>query len=152
MLLGQMLRATRDRTPGHVALRFGDRGWTYADLDGATDRVAAALAAAGVRTGDRVALFLPNCPELVLSYFAVFKLGAVAVPLNYRYRQAEARYALEHAGATALIAHPALAGQVAGLPLAAMGVARRYLVAGPAADPFTPFDALLAGSAGGVPP
>ena len=82
MLLGQMLRQTRQREPGRVALCFGDRRWSYAELDDATDRVAAALAAEGVRNGDRVALFLPNCPALVLSYFACFKLGAVAVPLT----------------------------------------------------------------------
>ena len=47
-----------------------------------SDRIAAALAAAGVRCSGRVALLLPNCPELVFSYLACFKLGAVGVPLN----------------------------------------------------------------------
>jgi acyl-CoA synthetase (AMP-forming)/AMP-acid ligase II len=146
MLIGQMLKETRKRAPARVALCFDGKSWTYAELDDATDRVAAALGAAGVRPGDRVALFLLNCPELVLGYFACFKLGAVAVPLNYRYRQEEARYALEHSGATTLIVHQALAGEVAGLPLAAMGVRRCYLAAGEAKGPFLPFDALLAGA------
>jgi acyl-CoA synthetase (AMP-forming)/AMP-acid ligase II len=145
-----MLTEARRRAPDKVALWFGERSWTYAGLDDATDRVAANLSAAGVRAGDRVAVFLPNCPELVLGYFACFKLGAAAVPLNYRYRQAEARYALEHSGSTGLIVHESLAGEVTGLPLAAMGVGRRYLAGGEAPPGFLPFDSLLA--AGGDAP
>jgi acyl-CoA synthetase (AMP-forming)/AMP-acid ligase II len=144
MLIGRMLTETRQRTPDRIALWFGERSWTYAELDDATDRIAAALSAASVRAGERVALFLPNCPELVLGYFACFKLGAVAVPLNYRYRQAEARYALEHSGATSLIVHQSLAGELAGLPLASMGVSRCYLAGGEATPPVRAFDSLLA--------
>jgi acyl-CoA synthetase (AMP-forming)/AMP-acid ligase II len=151
MLLGRILHDTRQRTPDKIALWFDDKSWTYGELDDATDRIAAALGAAGVRSGDRVALFLLNCPELVFSYFACFKLGAVAVPLNYRYRQAEAQYALEHSGATTLIAHPALAGEVVGLPLARMGIRRCYLAAPEAKPPFAAFDSLLAGPRGAVP-
>jgi acyl-CoA synthetase (AMP-forming)/AMP-acid ligase II len=87
-----------------------------------------------------------------LSYFACFKLGAVNVPLNYRYRTEEARYALEHSGATALLVHPSLVAEVEPLPLEQMGVTRRYLTAGGASRPgFTPFDQLLSGPAGAVP-
>ena len=57
MLLGPMLRATAQRAPGKLALWFGDRSWTYSQFDDATDRLAANLAAAGVQSGDRVALF-----------------------------------------------------------------------------------------------
>lgn len=144
MLLGPILKQTRARTPDRPALWFGPRSWTYAALDDATDRIAAGLAAAGVRAGDRVALFMPNCPELVLGYFACFKLGAITVPLNYRYRQAEARYALEHSGSTALLAHPSLVEEVAPLPLAAMGVTRCYLAGGEPSPPFAPFETLFA--------
>jgi acyl-CoA synthetase (AMP-forming)/AMP-acid ligase II len=151
MLLGRMLSETRKRAPAQIALRFNQTTWTYAELDDATDQIAAALGAAGVRPGDRVALFLPNCPELVLGYFANFKLGAINVPLNYRYRQAEAQYALEHSGATTLIVHKAMVGEVVGLPLAAMGIKRSYLVAGKHTPPFVAFDALRAGGSGSVP-
>src|SRR4051794_37297971 len=122
MLIGQMLSETRRRTPDKIALWFGERSWTYAELDDATQRIAAALASAGVRAGERMAVFMPNCPELVLSYFACFKIGAIVVPLNYRYRQDEARYALEHSGATSLIVHQALSREVTDLPLASMGI------------------------------
>ena len=150
MLIGRMLTETRQGTPDKVALWFGDRSWTYAELDDASDRIAAALATGGVRTGDRVALFLPNCPELVLSYFACFKIGAIVVPLNYRYREPEARFALEHSGASSLIVHQSLVGAVTGLPLANMGISRCYLVGGEATAPFRPFESLLA-TAGRLP-
>jgi acyl-CoA synthetase (AMP-forming)/AMP-acid ligase II len=150
MLIGRMLTETRRRAPDKVALWFGERSWTYAELDDATNRIAAGLSAAGVGAGERVALFLPNCPELVLGYFACFKLGAIAVPLNYRYRQEEARYALEHSGATSLLVHQSLAGEVAGLPLAGMGISRRYLAGGEATPPFGAFDSLLT-AGGGAP-
>ena len=143
MLIGQMLTETRKRTPAQIALWFGETSWTYAQLDDSTNRIAAALSAAGVRGGDRLALFLPNCPELVLSYFACFRLGAIVVPLNYRYRQAEARYALENSGATSLIVHQSLVGEVKDLPLASMGINRCYLVSEEATSPFRCFDSLL---------
>jgi acyl-CoA synthetase (AMP-forming)/AMP-acid ligase II len=144
MLIGRMLTETRQRDPGKIALWFGDRSWTYADLDDVTCRIAAGLSDAGVRAGERVALFMPNCPELVLGYFACFKIGAIAVPLNYRYRQAEARFALEHSGAATLIVHQSLSGEVTGLPLASMGIGRRYLSGGEGSSAFRAFDSLLA--------
>jgi acyl-CoA synthetase (AMP-forming)/AMP-acid ligase II len=151
MLLDRLVTETRQRTPDKIALWFGEQHWTYTALDDTTDRIAAALTAAGVRCGDRVALFLPNCPELVFSYLACFKLGAISVPLNYRYRQPEAQYALEHSGSGTLIVHPALVGEVEKLPLAAMGIARRYLT-GPAPRPdFAAFDELRAGPLNAVP-
>jgi acyl-CoA synthetase (AMP-forming)/AMP-acid ligase II len=151
MLLDRLVADVRQRTPDKIALWFGDQHWTYASLDETSERIAAALAVASVRCGDRVALFLPNCPELVFSYLACFKLGAVSVPLNYRYRQPEAQYALEHSGSATLIVHPSLVGEVEKLPLVAMGVARRYMTGQKARPDFVAFDELLAGPPSGVP-
>src|SRR5258707_15514839 len=91
MLIGRMLTESRKRALGKIALWFGERSWTYAELDDATNRIAVKLSAVGVLTGNRVGVFFPNCPELVLSYFACFKLGAIAVPLNYDKPAARAR-------------------------------------------------------------
>src|SRR5262249_26103571 len=96
-------------------------------------------------------LFLPNCPELVFSYLACFKVGAVSVPLNYRYRQPEARYALEHSGSATLIVHSSLVGEVENLPLVALGVARRYLTGQETRPDFAAFGELLGGPANAVP-
>lgn len=150
MLLGPMLQESRKKWSDKVALWFGDRSWTYADLDDQTDRIAGALIAAGVRVGDRVAVFMPNCPELLLTYFGCFKIGAITVPLNYRYKQPEAQYALQHSGATTLIVHAALVSEVVNLPLEQLGVVRRYLAGGPPPPDFAPFETLLAGSPGAL--
>ncbi len=67
---------------------------------------------AGIEAGDRVALFMPNCPELVLAYRACFEAGAIAVPLNTRYRAREVAFALERSGAQTVIGHRDLIGEV----------------------------------------
>ena len=54
---------------------------TYAELWQSVNQCAAGLEAIGVRKGDRVALFMPMCPELIISFFAVIRLGAIVLPL-----------------------------------------------------------------------
>jgi acyl-CoA synthetase (AMP-forming)/AMP-acid ligase II len=63
------------------------------------------LLEAGIAPGDRVALFMPNCPELVIAYLACFAAGVVAVPLNTRYRAPEVAYSVERSGAQTAIVH-----------------------------------------------
>jgi acyl-CoA synthetase (AMP-forming)/AMP-acid ligase II len=77
--------------------------WSYAEGDQLTDRLARGLMAAGVEPGDRVALLFANSPELVFCYYACWKIGAIAVPLNIRFAPAELAYALEHCGAKLLL-------------------------------------------------
>jgi acyl-CoA synthetase (AMP-forming)/AMP-acid ligase II len=82
-----------------------DEVWTYAEGDEITDRLAQGLMAAGVGPGDRVALLFGNCPELVFSYYACFKIGAIAAPLNIRFAPPELAYALGHCEAKLLLGH-----------------------------------------------
>ena len=76
---------------------------TYAQLDAASDRVAASLAADGIRPGDRVALQLPNIPQFLMSYFGILKAGAVAVPLNVMLKAPEVAFHLGDCKARTLI-------------------------------------------------
>jgi acyl-CoA synthetase (AMP-forming)/AMP-acid ligase II len=62
---------------------------TFADVHEASSRLARVLAAHGIRPGDRVAIMLGNVPEWPLSGFAVLKAGAIAVPVNARYRESD---------------------------------------------------------------
>lgn len=78
------IRAGALEAPGAEALTFAGRSWTYHDLDRAVGRWVSALAARGVRAGDRVALLAPNEPSHVLLFFAVGRLAAVFVPLHAR--------------------------------------------------------------------
>jgi acyl-CoA synthetase (AMP-forming)/AMP-acid ligase II len=75
--------------------------WTYAQLEAAANRLANTLASLGVRSGDKVIWCGPNSPQVVAVINAVRKLGAVAVPLNYRLTAAEARYIVAHSDACA---------------------------------------------------
>src|SRR5262245_27170794 len=96
MTLFDHLRRASQFAPTKTALVAADRTWTYAELHDAALRLATSLASLGVRRGDRVAMQLTNCPELVLSYYACFRLGAICVPLNYRFAPPEIEYTLNH--------------------------------------------------------
>jgi fatty-acyl-CoA synthase len=102
-----------------VAVRHEDVAATYAELLDEVQRQAGALRALGVQPGDRVAVVLPNVPEMLALHFAVPGLGAVLVPLNTRLAASEYAYILEHAGARVVVVHPAaqvaVAEAVAGL-------------------------------------
>jgi long-chain acyl-CoA synthetase len=76
--LYEALRRTIERRPRGVAFEFLGNATTYEALGAEIDRCAAALAALGVRAGDRVTIALPNCPQGVVAFYAVSKLGAVA--------------------------------------------------------------------------
>ncbi len=79
------------------------RRFTFAELNERCNRVANGLLAAGVQPGDRVATLLKNSIEFVETYFAVAKIGAVMVPVNWRLVAAEIAYILTDSGARALV-------------------------------------------------
>jgi long-chain acyl-CoA synthetase len=77
--LGRMLDQTVDRFGDTTALIYSNTRWTYRDLQARVNRLAGGLARMGVRKNDRVVMTLPNCPEFVVAFFAIQKLGAVVV-------------------------------------------------------------------------
>jgi len=85
--LVDVLRATALERPVHPALLFKGAALTYGDLDRLSTAFAAALAADGVRPGDRVALLLPNCPQFIIAQFGIWKAGAIVVALNPTYTE-----------------------------------------------------------------
>lgn len=107
--LQDRLREVARELPQKPALIAGDRVMTYADIDAATDRVAAALAKRGVRKGDRVTLFMPNSIEFVLAFYGALKAGGVVNPINAASKEREVRFQVDDAGATAVLYHEALA-------------------------------------------
>ena len=80
--LSQMLESTVKRAPDAEAMIFYGRVWSYAQLAAAVSAAAAACARCGIGKGDRVGLLLPNCPQYVVSYYALARIGAVIVQLN----------------------------------------------------------------------
>ncbi|TFC25743.1 long-chain fatty acid--CoA ligase [Cryobacterium sp. TMT2-18-3] len=88
----------------HPALEFFGRRTTYTELGDQVDRVAEGLRHLGVRAGDRVALILPNCPQHVVAFYAVLRLGAVVVEHNPLYTSRELRHQFEDHQARIVIA------------------------------------------------
>uniref|UniRef100_UPI000AD1D374 type I polyketide synthase n=1 Tax=Streptomyces graminilatus TaxID=1464070 RepID=UPI000AD1D374 len=101
--LPELLRAHAERSPSRVAYADDERDVTYAELERRTGRLAAYLAGAGVRRGDRVAILLGNRVEMVESVLAGVRAGAVGVPLNPRSSDAELAHFLADSGASAVV-------------------------------------------------
>jgi len=79
------------------------RRWTYAAFDAETDTLARGLIAAGLRAGDRVGIWAPNCAEWVLLQYATAKAGVILVNINPAYRSHELRFALRQSGVRVLV-------------------------------------------------
>ncbi len=102
--LVDMIDASVARHADSVALEFFGATTTYADLGGQISRAAAGLRKLGVTAGDRVALILPNCPQHVVAFYAVLRLGAIVVEHNPLYTPRELRHQFEVHGAVVAIA------------------------------------------------
>jgi len=89
--------------PDAPALQFFGRETSYRDLQGAIDRAAAGLKALGIGAGDRVAIVLPNCPQHIVAFYAILRLGAIAIEHNPLYTPRELRKQFEDHGAKTAI-------------------------------------------------
>ncbi|AZZ48902.1 long-chain fatty acid--CoA ligase [Rathayibacter rathayi] len=105
-----------ERYPQHVALEFFGRSTSYAQLADEVERAAEGLRRLGVRSGDPVALILPNCPQHVIAFYAVLRLGAVVVEHNPLYTPREFRHQFEDHGARLVIAWSRVVPTVQDLP------------------------------------
>jgi fatty-acyl-CoA synthase len=103
LLLGDILRRQARRLPGKVAYVVGSARVTYAAFDRMADGLAHELAGRGVGRGDRVATLARNRVEYPAIYFALARLGAIHVPLNFRHRAGELRWALADSETSVLL-------------------------------------------------
>ncbi|HET6507823.1 MAG TPA: AMP-binding protein [Baekduia sp.] len=110
--IGEQLEATvAERQDAEALVSVHERRrYTYAQLDGAVDRLACGLLGAGIGVGDRVGIWAPNCADWVLLQFATAKVGAVLVNVNPAYRTHELAYALSQSGVRMLVSAPAFRG------------------------------------------
>ena len=98
------LKATAARMPRKAALVFYGREVSFAELDEASDRFAAWLRGRGLGPGDRVALYLENCPQFAIAHFGALKVGAITVALNPMHKAHELGHEVEDSGARVLVA------------------------------------------------
>ena len=99
-----MLERSVAEAGAHPALEFFGRRTTYTELGDQINRAAEGFRHLGVRAGDRVALILPNCPQHVVAFYAVLRLGAVVVEHNPLYTSRELRHQFEDHQARVVIA------------------------------------------------
>jgi fatty-acyl-CoA synthase len=101
--IGDILLRAADRRPDHEALVFPHARFTYREVADRATETARSLAAIDVGAGDHVGLLLPNSPEFVFAFFAAQLLGAVAVPINTRFRAHELGYVIGYADIEVLL-------------------------------------------------
>src|SRR3989475_12413748 len=100
-----MLSHGAARHPENVAVIFRDVSLTYRELEALTNRFARALTALGVSRSDRVCLLTPNCPEYIIAFYAIARVGAIASPMNPSYREREIEYQLNDTEAVVSVVH-----------------------------------------------
>ncbi|ABB15077.1 long-chain-fatty-acid--CoA ligase [Carboxydothermus hydrogenoformans] len=101
--LHELFWETTEKYPGLIATVFLGQEMTYKELGEKIKRFTNALSKLGIKKGDRVAVMLPNCPEFVISYFAILTLGGIVVQTNPMYVERELEYQLNDSGAETII-------------------------------------------------
>ena len=107
--IADALRRTALRLPQKLGIVCGQTAWTYAEFDALVTRLAAGLAGVGVKPGDRVAVLARNSHGFAALRFALARMGAVMVPINFMLKADEVAYILRHAGAETLATDSGLA-------------------------------------------
>ena len=101
--LSEYLRAWASTQPDRPALDFYGHSITWAELDRLSDRCAALLVELGVKVGDRVAVFMPNCPQLHIAFYGILKCGAVYAPVSPLSKPLELAYQLQDSSAEVIL-------------------------------------------------
>jgi long-chain acyl-CoA synthetase len=117
MNLGQLLTNAARRSPDAPAVTQLERHLTYRELDTRVDALAHGLTALGLGQGDRVAVLMHNCPELLETMFACFKAGLCWVPMNARFTSSEVEFQVMDCEAAAVISGAGLHEVVDGASL-----------------------------------
>ncbi len=101
--LSDLIQSSVTEFGDNVALEFFGRETTYAELGDQIDRAAEGLRKLGVRKGDPIALIMPNCPQHVVAFYAILRLGAIVIEHNPLYTPRELRHQFESHGAKFVI-------------------------------------------------
>jgi acyl-CoA synthetase (AMP-forming)/AMP-acid ligase II len=114
--LANALARTAVRTPEGTAVVFRDLRWTWAEFDRRVDALAAALQRAGVRPGSVVLTHSPNCPDLLTVMYAVWRVGAVWAPTNFRLDPDDVAGLARHVEPALFVCHRDFPAHAAALP------------------------------------
>jgi fatty-acyl-CoA synthase len=103
LLLGEMIARNSRKFPDKEALVYGETRLTYKQLNARINKLAHALLDLGIKRGDKVAILSFNCNQFMETYFALAKMGGIAVPINFRLHPEEMTYIINQSDAKALI-------------------------------------------------
>ncbi|WP_405522403.1 acyl-CoA synthetase [Streptomyces canus] len=107
-----VLRRSARRTPARVAVEYGERSWTYEELDDAVSRAARLLLDQGLDRGDRVGAYGHNSDAYLIGFLACARAGLVHVPVNQNLTGDDLAYIVGQSGSTLVLADPDLAGRL----------------------------------------
>lgn len=122
MNLAHLVRQNARRFPDLPGLIWGERRWSWREIEADVSALAAALAANGIGKGDRVLVHSKNTAQMFYAIFAVFRLGAVWVPTNFRLLPDEVTYLAQFSGAKAFLCHGDFPGHAAAIKAGVPGV------------------------------
>ena len=105
MNLADFLTGTSRRIPDHPAIRFEDHSITYAEMNRKVDALCRGFTLSGIKPGDVCVQMMPSSLNWALVYYALAKMGAFVVPVNFLFRQRELDYIIRDSGASAFIGH-----------------------------------------------
>jgi long-chain acyl-CoA synthetase len=108
MNLVEFLSSTAQKYQDRNAFQFGDRKLSFNDLDRYSNGIAHKLVALGIKPGERVALLLENSPDFAICYFGIIKAGAIAIPLDTKYKTLEIKAVFDDCHPTAVFTEPAI--------------------------------------------
>lgn len=108
--LGDLLARTRERTPTKFAFAYENRRLNYEELDNIVNQTARAFLADGMKKGDMITVMSKNSLDFVVANFALARIGAVMIPINYMLNREDVQYIVEHAEVRGLLASEEYAG------------------------------------------
>jgi fatty-acyl-CoA synthase len=128
--------------PEHTMLVFGDERYTYAQMNEKVNRMAYSLAKIGVKKGERAGILLWNCTEWVVLYFAIAKLGAIVVPINFMLKPSEIEFVVNDSWCNYIIVDRDLTQLVNPIKCHLKQV-KEYIVVHGEMDGYLEFDSLI---------
>lgn len=140
--IGSLARRNARMNSQRIGLVLGEKRISYEDFNFRVNRLAHAFMARGVSKGDRVAVMLPNIPQILEVYFACAKIGAIVLPVNLRLTPAEVTYILNDAGVLAVAVLDMFLGL---LERDALESVKSVIVVGQAQEKDTEYESLLEG-------
>jgi len=103
MNLAKFVERRVEQFPTKMAIRCGSQRFTYEEFWTQVNRFGNGLRSLGLGKTDRLAVMLPNCPELVIAHWAVLKIGGTFAPINTMFKEKELTYILKNSGAKAVV-------------------------------------------------